>query len=292
MSQILYREQMEGITIDRIRRDPGYTMPSKHLHHDYEIYFLTEGKRYYFIDSQTYHVKKGGLVFIDRGVVHQTSQAGAESHDRILIGLEDTVLSPFLSLTGELSLENFFRVHCGVLQLGEQDAQKAMEYFEQIHIELQKKERGYRLMVLSALAGLFFFVDRLCLQNEKLSLAAPLSASPKHRKVDEAAAYITAHYQEPLSLQGVAAQLFVSKCYLSRIFKEASGLTVIEYINLCRVRQAQRLLIESPARITDIAEGLGFESITYFERVFKKYTALSPLKYRQLHRASVTPVNG
>ena len=117
MSQILYQEKMDGISIDRICREPGFTMPSKHLHNEYEIYFLVEGERYYFIGSQTYHVKKGGLVFIDRGLVHQTSQAGNESHDRILIGLEDTALAPFFALTGELSLSRLFEEHCAVLPL-------------------------------------------------------------------------------------------------------------------------------------------------------------------------------
>ena len=40
MSQILYQEKMDGISIDRICREPGFTMPSKHLHNEYEIYFL------------------------------------------------------------------------------------------------------------------------------------------------------------------------------------------------------------------------------------------------------------
>ena len=71
-------------------------------------------------------------------------------------------------------------------------------------------------------AALFFFAQRLFLKNKGNPLSAPLSASPKHRKVDEAAAYITEHYQEPLSLESVAKHLFVSKCYLSRIFKEAA----------------------------------------------------------------------
>ena len=291
MSQILYQEKMDGISIDRICREPGFTMPSKHLHNEYEIYFLVEGERYYFIGSQTYHVKKGGLVFIDRGLVHQTSQAGNESHDRILIGLEDTALAPFFALTGELSLSRFFEEHCGVLPLSEEDARTALGYLERIAAELQKKEGGYRLLVLSSLAALFFFAQRLFLKNKGNPLSAPLSASPKHRKVDEAAAYITEHYQEPLSLESVAKRLFVSKCYLSRIFKEAAGLTVVEYINLCRVRQARRLLLETSMSITELAECLGFESITYFERVFKKYTLVSPLKYRKTYSGSLEPVS-
>ena len=83
MEQILYAEKTDGIAIDRIRREAAFTMPCKHLHNEYEIYYLLEGQRYYFIDRRTYHVTGGSLVFIDRNQIHQTSQAGPGSHERI-----------------------------------------------------------------------------------------------------------------------------------------------------------------------------------------------------------------
>ena len=66
MEQIIYTEKTDGISIDRIRRDAAFSMPRKHLHNEYEIYYLLEGERYYFIDRRTCHVTGGSLVFIDR----------------------------------------------------------------------------------------------------------------------------------------------------------------------------------------------------------------------------------
>ena len=85
MEQILYAEKTDGIAIDRIRREAAFTMPCKHLHNEYEIYYLLEGERYYFIDRRTYLVTGGSLVFIDRNQIHQTSQAGSGCHERILL---------------------------------------------------------------------------------------------------------------------------------------------------------------------------------------------------------------
>lgn len=116
MQQVLFDEKMDGITIDRIRREDEFSMPSKHLHDAYEIYYLLDGKRYYFIEKQTYEVTGGCLVFINRRQVHQTSQAGGGSHDRILIGLQEEPFSGFFSATGEMTLEGFFEKHwacCG-----------------------------------------------------------------------------------------------------------------------------------------------------------------------------------
>ena len=60
-----------------------------------------------------------------------------------------------------------------------------------------------------------------------------------------------------------------------------TGFTVNEYMNVARTKKAQNLLVHSGYSITEIAEILGFESITYFERVFKKYTDDTPMKYRK-----------
>jgi YesN/AraC family two-component response regulator len=106
----------------------------------------------------------------------------------------------------------------------------------------------------------------------------------KHRKVDEVAAYIINHCTTPLSLDSLAKRFYVGKCYLSRIFKEVTGFTIIEYIAIHRLQRAQHLLLHSDHNISEISEMLGFESITYFERVFKNYMEVSPLKYRKYYK--------
>lgn len=279
MDQTIYSWRDRGITMDRIRRDSGFSMPVRHLHSEYEIYYLTEGERYYFIENQTYHVRKGGLVLVNRNQIHRTSQAGTGSHERILIVMSREVMEPFLAVTGEFALEPFFREHWGVVQLDREGQQLAEEILAEIAGEFQKKETGYRHVILSLLSCLLIRIARPMAKP-----AASLSAVPKHRKVDEAASYISAHYDQPLSLEALARHFFMNKCYLSRIFKEATGCTIVEYLNMCRVKQARQLLTTTDMKITEVAAAVGYENITYFERVFKSCTLTTPLKYRQLYR--------
>lgn len=58
MEQTVFSEKMAGLTIDEVIRDYEFTMQTKHFHDSFELYFLLEGERYYFIDRETYHVKK------------------------------------------------------------------------------------------------------------------------------------------------------------------------------------------------------------------------------------------
>ena len=280
MEQIIYAEKTDGISIDRIRREAAFTMPCKHLHNEYEIYYLLEGARYYFIDRRTCHVTGGSLVFIDRNQIHQTSQAGPCSHERILISLYPSPFSEFLSSTGEMSLPGFFRCHSGILTLDTEEQVLAECLLDDAAKELHEKKTGFRHMAMSNLSRLFILAQRH-MSGSSLSPVLPLSTQPKHRKVDEVASYIIGHYDNRLSLEMIADHFYVNKCYLSRIFKEVSGFTVNEYINMIRIRRARELLSGSSMSITEVSESVGYENITYFERVFNQYTQTSPSRYRK-----------
>lgn len=288
--EVVCEARADGITIDRIRRQPGFAMPAKHLHNEYEIYYLVEGERYYFIDQQTYHVKKGSLVLIRPNQIHQTSPAGNAGHDRILIGLGESPFSDFFASTGEATLAGFFERHCGVMELGGEDRQYVETLLAGLICELTEKKPGYRLMAMSRLSQLFFHICRLRSGAAKDQPPAALSTQSRHKKVDEVAAYIVNNYSQPLSLDNIAGRFYISKCYLSRIFREATGFTVNEYLNMNRIRHARHMLVNTDLSITAISEALGYDSITYFERVFRRYAELSPSRYRRQYKDSLKPV--
>ena len=88
-----------------------------------------------------------------------------------------------------------------------------------------------------------------------------------------------------LSLDEISEELYLSKYYLCRIFKEYTGFTITEYINTYRIKKATQLLENSNESISSISVILGFESVSYFERVFKKIMNVTPLKYKKTHQS-------
>lgn len=78
--------------------------------------------------------------------------------------------------------------------------------------------------------------------------------------------------------------LHLNKDYFCRLFKKATGTSVIEYLNFARVCKAEELL-KSDMNITDIAYTVGFSSLSYFNRSFNKYKGYSPTCYRKFHNA-------
>lgn len=280
MKQILFQEKSHGIFIERIVRDYEFSMPIKHMHAEYEIYYMLEGERYYFIEDDTYHIKTGTLVFIDRNEIHKTGSAGTSSyHDRIMLSLTEQIINPFLHKLGYSSLEYFF-AHQRIFPMDETNQNYLNGLFEFMRRELRDKEDGYEDMVKLKIVEMLLFLSR-CQKKLPTEAELSLSTSAKHKKVREATTYIRENYQSALSLQVIAEQLYVSKGYLSRIFREVTGVNVTDYINIQRIKYAKELLTGSKSNITEISELTGYDSITYFEKVFHKYTGTSPLKYRQ-----------
>lgn len=92
--------------------------------------------------------------------------------------------------------------------------------------------------------------------------------------------YIELHYNENISLDGIAKALGFSKFYLSRIFSQKIGYQFNDYINRLRINKAEKLLSETELSITNIALECGFESQRNFNRSFKKLTSLTPTEFR------------
>ena len=100
--------------------------------------------------------------------------------------------------------------------------------------------------------------------------------------------YLHAHYTEPITLEQLAQMEHISKSYLSRRFRQQTGMSVIRYVNRLRVEAAKRLLIGSKLRVNEIAYQVGFESPKYFYRVFKAAAGASPAAFRKSYTSERT----
>jgi AraC-like DNA-binding protein len=91
---------------------------------------------------------------------------------------------------------------------------------------------------------------------------------------------IESRQQEDLSVGDVAKMLNISVFYFCKVFRKATGLTFTEYLAQVRVAKARNLLQNPHVRISEVAFEVGFQSITHFNRVFRKLTGESPTAFR------------
>lgn len=282
MENILFCENMKGLEMDQVVRDHEYSMVTRHFHSTYELYYLLEGERYYFIDKETYLVRAGNLVLIKPNQIHKTSLAETSYHNRILLQIQGEMLNPFLKANGLPILEELYSAGVIVAVSG-QERMEMEALLLQLGEELVKKSIHYEAMIKLKLAELFLMISRHKTSSvfyQETQKAQTL----KHQKVHEVADYLLDHSETGETLEELAMRFYISKSYLSRIFKEVTSFTVNEYRTISRIKKAQNLLVHGDYSVTEIAELLGFESITYFERVFKKYVDMRPLQYRKSFR--------
>lgn len=102
-----------------------------------------------------------------------------------------------------------------------------------------------------------------------------------HETVNEVIEYINEHVENQLIVEEIAKRFNVSTSHLSRIFREYTSVTLVEYITIRKIEEVQYYLRFSDQKIADIAEKFHFCNQSYFTRVFKKYTGLTPRRFRQ-----------
>jgi AraC-like DNA-binding protein len=98
--------------------------------------------------------------------------------------------------------------------------------------------------------------------------------------VRNAKAFIHDHLAENLSLEAVANAVNVSLFHFCKLFKKATGLTFTDFVNHARVEKARRMLMRPSCRITEVAYDVGFQSLSHFNRSFRRITSESPTEFR------------
>jgi len=96
--------------------------------------------------------------------------------------------------------------------------------------------------------------------------------------------YLQEHYKEIHSLEELTTYFRVSKSYLCRIFRKQTGLTIVEYINRLKVEEAYKLLQETELSIHEVSMRCGFDTVIYFNRVFRRIMGVTPKDARKIAR--------
>ncbi len=266
--------------IDQIHHDKNYEMDSFHFHKKYEVYYLLDGSCRYFIADSAYLISPGNLVVIHSDEVHKVCAVGAEGHTRIVTNFSEEMLL-LLNDAGDFNLLDCFEKRIHVVNTPMRKRPLLESIFKRL---LEKKDESDSFNILKRR---LLLTELLLYTNECMSLQQePEYGRVKNQLIEDIQQFITQNYTQELNLTSIASNFYISTSYLSRLFKQVTSLSIVEYINSVRVMAAKNLLENSTLKVSDIALMSGFSTSVHFTRIFKSGTGLSPQQYRKMYRAN------
>ncbi len=246
--------------------DKEYSFKHPHMIHRHEgvlelLYIASENGRY-LVGNYEYAVTAGDFIICNANVPH-----GEDPFQ------EHHIQTYCLVLSGaKLDLEEDERP---IISLGKENpfGELLPTIYQMFH-----KKSGYSEVCRHFALGIYFLLQRMLIER----IANPNPARKKReRLVYKILDFINEHFSEPLTLDLISAEFFISKSNLSHMFKKETGLSPMQYMMQRRIGQAQSLLVETSSAIQDIGDDLGFNDNAHFFKMFKKYVGVTPKEYRK-----------
>ncbi|MDF2906065.1 MAG: transcriptional regulator, AraC family [Herbinix sp.] len=248
-----------------------------HIHDCYEIYYSISGGKQFLIDNKTYKIEPGDLFFINQYESHYLSQIEQKEHERIILSIHPEFLR---SLSTEKTELDYCFLHrepgfSHRISLDKNQQQRFLYYIHKI-----TGLSGYGEDVLERLA----FTELMVFFNKEFYARTQKEEEDRNftcqydRQVKDILDYINANINEPITIQQLAEQFFLSKSFICRIFKQSTGTTVNKYLTARRISIAKSLLSEG-ASVNEVYEQCGFLDYSTFLKSFTKSVGLSPKKY-------------
>ncbi len=250
-----------------------------HYHDEIEILRVVEGKLPCIINGVPLIVESGKIIFINSRIPHSTKPYCVKQ-DMIQMNVKKLLFSE--------TAENFL----SSLMLNRDISYHIFENSEQIKLsclfdntfeEYTNSDPGKT----SFLLGILHTLCGILIRNDLISNPDDLLKNRKLEKILPAINYISENYSNEITTPQLAALCNLNTAYFCELFKIVTNKTPVEFLNLLRVRHAEKLINSTDKNIIEVANEVGFSSPTYFNRVFKKINGCSPTFYRKLKFSNI-----
>lgn len=244
-----------------------------HKHDWIELKYILSGSCTYIINGENYSVHEGDIVICNSGVEH----GKGFSHDEELYEIN-------------LAIDNLFiknlRKNClisdqtsPILTLPKY-GQEFLRCCSDIIIEHEKNEPGKDLLLKASVMKLIAIIlkENYMIEAREANESLSFESSEKTHIVETLISYMNNNYMYNLSLDKLSKNMYISPVYLSKIFKEETGDSPINYLIKIRLSKARELLQDKKLTIKEVSKLVGYPDAYHFSKQFKKFYDTSPSK--------------
>ncbi len=246
---------------NHFKRDKSFKMRTSHSHTAHEIIIIESGKANLVIKDKLYSVTRGDVLLIPKETLHKNN--GGFDHIRYVINVSDEYLKRYVTDSVHKQLTACFKKRC--ISLTDSAFYRA--------IDLAGRINGNEFDYVYLINLLALFCDP---ENQKNS-----NSRPDNDHINSILEYINNHYADIKCLDDISTAMHISKSYLCQIIKRTTDMTVSEYLNGVRINRACALLKEKALNVSETAYACGFDSVSYFGKVFRKSVNMSPMEFKK-----------
>lgn len=250
----------------------------KAFHEEIEIKYFYEGVSTLMIDKNVIVANPGDVTVVNPYELHANVDIGHTKGKYISIVLSIDFLKELnpngLDLRRTLILKGV-RFHNHV-----RNDERLQTIIKRAYNEISEEKENYRLVIYGLMTEFFVLLLRDYVNTEKPTYKAD-TYTKRAEIISPALSKIFKDYNEKITVEELAKLCNVSKYYFCRLFKEETGLSVIQYIISYRISIAETMLKTTDNSVENVAYLCGFDDVSYFYRTYKKLKGVSPMKARK-----------
>jgi AraC-like DNA-binding protein len=245
-----------------------------HYHPEYELTYIVQGRGYRIVGNSYEYFSAGDLVLLGSNLPHTwSSKLGATPYaEAIVIQFSKEFIEPFLGLHESFSIKSML-----------ENAPRGINF--QVNQALVSK-----IIAITEASGFDRILQLISilevLSKEQVRLIAPntfhnVASKKSELRINKVCTFIQNNFYQKISLQQVAELIYLTESNFCKFFKKATGKTYSDYLNEMRINEACRMLDQSDQTISQISFACGFETLSYFNRIFLSKKGMTPSVYRK-----------
>lgn len=246
-----------------------------HDHSLLEVCIFLSGKMLHFSGGHTYRLSHGDIFFARPGELHYALAAEDSLYERYAFWIPEDFFS-FFSSGDSTALSVFSDERRGegrVFRLSAGADEVLFERLERLRESLSGDES---IVIFARLCEVISFINKSAEESDSV-YGSGTGEIPS--VIHDVVRYVRENYPTVTGVDEVADRFYINRDYLTRVFAKYTGMTVHDYIRVIRLNRARARLADGYG-VTETAYACGFNSTSYFIRVFTRSTGMTPAKYR------------
>lgn len=265
-----------------------------HCHDGYEVLMMKRGNVGMQIEDRMITLQPGDIVLIPPYVFHFACQQSSDTYRRVVLNMKETVIQSLIASDESYRhiTDVFYQTPDYHIHVNGSTLRQLIDIACALEAASGSKADAYGANILSkSLLSIILVI----LNRQAASSVAPIlpqtQAPSMPKVVTDVIHYVDQNLAGDLSVSGIAESVHLNSVYLTRLFRQYSGLSLQQYIIEKRLAEAKRMLRNGQSP-TDVCYACGFNNYSNFSRTFTNHVKISPRQYQENSRAQFTPVRG